>query len=171
GDFGRGQSLGHGREAAHVDEHDRYLPRVPARGSQLVSKCAEMRIFPRRTDVDESKREREDAEEGDEAFFTALPRRQTTVDGPDDARAAQPPARRNEEFSHYRLITQAEDLLQLEAHRLLAAWRKVELSRAFELLQHSAPFGVLMHREEDVLQAAGHLRVEILANREGVARE
>ena len=75
-----GKLLGERGEAAHVNEQHGYSANLPARGSQLVSKRAELRVFPRRTDLDEAKRNREQAQEGHETFFTPPARRQVAVE-------------------------------------------------------------------------------------------
>src|SRR5262249_58168191 len=74
-------------------------------------------------------------------------------------------------FRIRRYVSQAEDFLTLEAHRLLAAGGDVEPRRVLELVQDRAPLGVLVHRDEDFLQAVDELRVHFLAHRDEMARE
>jgi hypothetical protein len=59
-----------------------------------------MGIFPRWADIDEPERDGKDAEEGDEAFFAPLSRRQAAIEASGDFCAAQPLPRRGENFSH-----------------------------------------------------------------------
>jgi len=65
--------LGKRGEAANVDEQDRDANRLPARRSQLVSKRAEVGILSRRANLQQTKRQRADAEKRHEAFFAAFP--------------------------------------------------------------------------------------------------
>ena len=57
GDRRRFKPLRERREAAHIDEQDRYDPSLPARRSQLVSKRAEIGIFSRWPNLHQAKRQ------------------------------------------------------------------------------------------------------------------
>ena len=68
----RRELLGKRGEAANIDEQDRDVNRLPARRSQLVSERAKVGIFSRRTNLQQAKRQRADAEKRHETLFAAF---------------------------------------------------------------------------------------------------
>lgn len=79
GHLNRTEPLRERRKTANVHEHDRDDPRLPTRGSQLVSESTEARVLARRANLKKAKRNGEYSQEGDETFFAALSRRQPAV--------------------------------------------------------------------------------------------
>ena len=92
-------------EAANVDEQNRDDPSLPARRSQLVSKRAKIGILPRRTNLQQTKRQRADAEKRHEAFLAAFARRQKTIESARRPGHTEALANDDEELSHKMLST------------------------------------------------------------------
>ena len=79
-DFSRRELFSERREAAHVDEQHRNIASLPARRSELVSQGAELRIFARRPNLHEVKRNGKWPEEWHQTLFAALSRGQMAVE-------------------------------------------------------------------------------------------
>lgn len=97
--------LGERCKAADVDEENRDVKSLPARRSQLVSKRAEVRIFPRGANLQQTKRQRADPEKGNETFFTAFAGREKTIEAARHLRSTEPRAKRDKKFFHKVLKT------------------------------------------------------------------
>src|SRR5688572_5222914 len=92
--------LGKRGEAANLDEQDRDVDRLPARRSQLVSKRAKIGILARRTNLQQTKRQRADAEKRHETFFAAFAGREKTIESPRHLGRTEPLAKRDKKVFH-----------------------------------------------------------------------
>jgi len=98
--FGRRQPLRQRRKAAHVDEQDRYVADLPARGSQLVSERAEVGILARRPDLHQPVRNRKHPQERHQTFLTPFSRGEPAMKPARDLRRAQGPPQSYQSLFH-----------------------------------------------------------------------
>jgi hypothetical protein len=99
-DFGWLELLGQRGKAANIDEQDRDVHRLPARRSEFVSKRAKIGVLARRSNLQQPKRQRADAEKRHEAFFAAFARRQEAVESARYPGGPEALAKRDKKFSH-----------------------------------------------------------------------
>jgi len=104
-------------EAANVDEQNRDDPSLPARRSQLVSKRAKIGILPRRTNLQQTKRQRADAEKRHETFLAAFARRQETIESAHHLGRTEALAKRDKKVFH-RVLSSKPVLKNLDCRLL-----------------------------------------------------